>query len=95
MDYEEIIGRAMLGMDDASTAERRYTCKAVASRQMFCPCGKVLDQSSIIVLEGPGIMRGYCSDHAEQLPSLAAEAAKNAGQALTLSTWNDSQTFNP
>jgi len=95
MDFEEIIGRAMLGMDDADTAERRYTCKLVASRQMFCPCGTVLDQSSVVVLEGPGVTRGYCGNHAEQLPDLAASAAKNAGQTLTLTTWDDSQTFTP
>lgn len=50
MDYEEIIGTALL-TGDHETAIRRTTCKLAASRAMFCGCGAVHDQKRIAVIE--------------------------------------------
>lgn len=50
MDYEEIIGTALLTGDHA-TAMRRTTCKLAASRAMFCGCGAIHDQKKIHVVE--------------------------------------------
>lgn len=50
MDYEEIIGTALLTGDHA-TAMRRTTCKLAASTAMFCGCGAVHDQKKINVVE--------------------------------------------
>lgn len=50
MDYEEIIGTALLTGDHA-TGMRRTTCKLAASTAMFCQCGAVHDQKKIHVVE--------------------------------------------
>jgi hypothetical protein len=50
MEYEEIIGTALLTGDHA-TGMRRTTCKLAASRAMFCGCGAVHDQRKIHVVE--------------------------------------------
>lgn len=50
MDYEEIIGTALLTGDHA-TGMRRTTCKLAASRAMFCGCGNVHDEKKIHVVE--------------------------------------------
>lgn len=50
MDYEEIIGTALL-TGDHETAMRRTTCKLAASTAMFCQCGQVHDQKKIHVVE--------------------------------------------
>ena len=50
MDYEQIIGTALL-TGDHETGMRRTTCKLAASRAMFCGCGNVHDQKKIHVVE--------------------------------------------
>lgn len=50
MDYEEIIGTALLTGDHA-TGIRRTTCKLAASRAMFCGCGQIHDQKRVHVVE--------------------------------------------
>jgi hypothetical protein len=50
MDYEEIIGQALL-TGDHETGIRRATCKLAASHRMFCGCGAVHDQKKIHVIE--------------------------------------------
>jgi len=50
MDYEEIIGTALL-TGDHETGIRRTTCKLAASTAMFCSCGAVHDQKKIHVVE--------------------------------------------
>lgn len=50
MDYEEIIGTALLTGDHA-TGMRRATCKLAASQAMFCKCGQIHDQKKIHVIE--------------------------------------------
>lgn len=50
MDYEEIIGTALLTGDHA-TAMRRTTCKLAASQAMFCGCGAIHDQKKVHVME--------------------------------------------
>lgn len=50
MDYEEIIGTALLTGDHA-TGMRRTTCKLAASQAMFCGCGAVHDQRKVHVVE--------------------------------------------
>lgn len=50
MDYEEIIGTALL-TGDHETAMRRTTCKLAASQAMFCGCGAVHDQKKVHVVE--------------------------------------------
>jgi hypothetical protein len=50
MEYEQIIGTALLTGDHA-TGMRRTTCKLAASRAMFCGCGNVHDQRRIHVVE--------------------------------------------
>ena len=50
MDYEKIIGTALL-TGDHDKALRRITCKLAASRAMFCGCGNVHDQRRIHVVE--------------------------------------------
>jgi hypothetical protein len=50
MDYEEIIGTALL-TGDHETGIRRTTCKLAASHRMFCGCGAVHDQRKIHVVE--------------------------------------------
>ena len=50
MDYEQIIGTALL-TGDHETGMRRTTCKLAASRAMFCGCGNVHDQRRIHVVE--------------------------------------------
>ena len=50
MDYEEIIGNALL-TGDHETGLRRTTCKLAASQAMFCGCGQIHDQRKIHVVE--------------------------------------------
>ena len=50
MDYEEIIGTALL-TGDHETGMRRTTCKLAASQTMFCGCGQIHDQKKIHVVE--------------------------------------------
>ena len=50
MDYERIIGTALL-TGDHDKALRRITCKTAASTAMFCGCGNVLDQKTVCVVE--------------------------------------------
>ena len=50
MDYERIIGTALL-TGDHDKALRRTTCKLAASTRMFCGCGNVLDQKTVHVVE--------------------------------------------
>jgi hypothetical protein len=50
MDYEQIIGQALL-TGDHETGIRRTTCKLAASQAMFCSCGAVHDQKKIHVVE--------------------------------------------
>jgi len=50
MNYEKIIGTALLTGDHA-TAMRRTTCKLAASQAMFCGCGAVHDQKKVHVVE--------------------------------------------
>jgi hypothetical protein len=50
MEYEEIIGTALL-TGDHDKAMRRITCKTAASTRMFCGCGNVLDQKTVCVVE--------------------------------------------
>jgi|694.fasta_scaffold124039_2 hypothetical protein len=50
MDYEQIIGTALL-TGDIDTGMRRTTCKLAASQAMFCGCGAVHDQRKIHVVE--------------------------------------------
>ena len=50
MDYEQIIGTALLTGDHA-TGMRRTTCKLAASQAIFCGCGQIHDQKKIHVVE--------------------------------------------
>jgi hypothetical protein len=50
MEYEQIIGQALLTGDHA-TGMRRTTCKLAASRAMLCGCGAVHDERRIHVVE--------------------------------------------
>jgi hypothetical protein len=50
MDYEQIIGTALL-TGDHETGIRRATCKLAASTAMFCGCGQIHDQKKIHVVE--------------------------------------------
>jgi len=50
MDYEQIIGTALL-TGDHETGMRRTTCKLAASTAMFCGCGTVHDQRKVHVVE--------------------------------------------
>lgn len=50
MDYEKIIGTALL-TGDHETGVRRTTCKLAASHRIFCGCGQVHDQKKIHVVE--------------------------------------------
>ena len=50
MEYEQIIGQALLTGDHA-TGMRRTTCKLAASQAIFCGCGAVHDQKKIHVVE--------------------------------------------
>ena len=50
MDYEQIIGTALL-TGDHDKALRQITCKLAASTAMFCGCGNVLDQKTVCVVE--------------------------------------------
>ena len=50
MDYEKIIGTALL-TGDHDKAMRRITCKTAASTRMFCGCGNILDQKTVCVVE--------------------------------------------
>ena len=50
MEYEEIIGQALI-TGDHDTGIRRATCKLAASHRMFCGCGAVHDQKKVHVVE--------------------------------------------
>jgi hypothetical protein len=50
MDYEQIIGTALL-TGDHDKAMRRTTCKLAASHRMFCGCGAVHDEQKIHVVD--------------------------------------------
>ena len=50
MEYEEIIGQALL-TGDHDKAMRQMTCKLAASHRMFCGCGAVHGQKKIHVVE--------------------------------------------
>jgi hypothetical protein len=50
MNYEEIIGTALL-TGDQETGMRRTTCKLASSTAMFCGCGAIHDQRKIHVVE--------------------------------------------
>tara|TARA_R110000868_G_scaffold35553_2_gene127462 strand:+ start:564 stop:899 length:336 start_codon:yes stop_codon:yes gene_type:complete len=50
MNYEEIIGTALL-TGDHDKALRRITCKTAAMTRMFCGCGQIHDQKKIHVVE--------------------------------------------
>lgn len=58
MSYESLIAKAILaGPGDAQDEQsRRVACKMYASRKMFCDCGAILDQKTIVlVADGPGL----------------------------------------
>jgi hypothetical protein len=50
MDYEQIIGTALL-TGDHDKALRQITCKAAAINRMLCGCGAVHDERRIHVVE--------------------------------------------
>ena len=50
MEYEQIIGQALL-TGDHETGMRRTTCKLAASHRIFCGCGQIHDQRRIHVVE--------------------------------------------
>jgi len=50
MDYEKIIGTALL-TGDHDQAMRQITCKTAASHRMFCGCGAIHDEKKIHVVE--------------------------------------------
>lgn len=52
-EYENLVGAAIIAPDQKTKdrALSRITCKAVASRAMFCGCGAVHDQKKIHVVE--------------------------------------------
>jgi len=51
--FGKLIADTIFANDPQSrdVAERRVSCKLAASLQMFCHCGKVLDQHTVCVLE--------------------------------------------
>lgn len=84
--YESLIGEAMFG--DRERGMDRVTCKMVASTQMFCPCGDVLDQESVVVLEVDGkTVKGYCPDCSIKAKEIVA--SKNYPYQIAWITWND------
>ena len=102
MDYEEIIGTALLtGYHE--TAMRRTTCKLATSQAMFCGCGAAHDQKNVHVIEivhndgKEQTMAALCpSCYAKQEPALqntVDKVAKDyiaAGQkppVLRIATW--------
>ena len=50
MDYEKIIGTALL-TGDHDKSLRQITCKTAASHRMFCGCGAIHDEKKIHVVE--------------------------------------------
>lgn len=53
MSYGNLVAEAILSTDPAAKADalRQMTCKGLASTQMTCHCGDILDQSTVCVLE--------------------------------------------
>jgi hypothetical protein len=94
--YEKLIGQALLG-GDREQSMRRIACKTVASTQMVCGCGDVLDQRTVCVLEtqdGSKTLAACCPACKEkQAPEIAAIAA-DKNWSLVWLTWNGAETVN-
>jgi hypothetical protein len=104
MDYEEIIGTALL-TGDHETGIRRTTCKIAASHRMFCGCGTVHDQRKIHVVEiihadkREETIAALCpacyAKNAEAIGNVAKKATKDyieAGQTppvVRVATWKE------
>ena len=105
MEYEQIIGTALLTGDHA-TGMRRATCKLAASQAMFCGCGNILDQKTVHVLEivhadgKEQTVAALCPEcyakQAETLQNTVNKVAKDyveAGQkppVIRIATWSKS-----
>ena len=53
-NFGDILAMAMLapeGSQERQDAERHMECKLIAANQMLCPCGDVLDQETVCVLQ--------------------------------------------
>lgn len=102
MEYEQIIGQALL-TGDHDKAMRRITCKTAASTRMFCGCGNILDQRKVHVVEiihpdkREETIAALCPDcyakNAEGIASVAKKATADyvaAGQEppiVRVATW--------
>lgn len=91
MTIEQTIGQCILGQITQDVAFARVTCNAVASQQIFCHCGKVLDQKTIVVVtvETPKrkVVQGFCPTCWEAKKQDILHAAKVTETPLLIETW--------
>ena len=95
MTANDIIGQALSGTISHDLGIARITCQATAARYITCRCGRILDQSTVRVVEVGGALASYfCDKHATDSATMSAIAA-DVGQAVTISTWGAVWTFQP
>ena len=89
---ESIITEALTGTTDKDVAMCRVTCNTVASQAMFCKCGDILDQQTVVAVtvKTPSrrVIQGFCSKCWEQIEPAIMDAAKETGTPILVETWN-------
>jgi NAD(P)H-hydrate repair Nnr-like enzyme with NAD(P)H-hydrate dehydratase domain len=94
--YEQLVGEALLD-DNREQSMRRITCKTVASTQMFCGCGDVLDQRTVCVLETQDGKKTYAACcpacRTTQSAQISAMASKHNLQLVWLN-WDSAAIVN-
>lgn len=95
MSYESLIAKAILAGpgDEQDEQSRRVACKMYASRKMFCDCGAILDQKTIVlVADGPGLaadtLAARCPACVEAAGPRLDELSDNRESPLYLQSWH-------
>lgn len=92
MNVGDILADVLLNGGDPDLATSRVGCQAIASRQMFCGCGAVLDMETVtlITVKTPirRIVVGQCPTCYVQNEPDYIDAAKLTGTPIVIEDWN-------
>ena len=88
----EILADVILNGADPEVATSRVGCNAVASSQMFCVCGNVLDQRTVTVITVKTPLRrvviGQCPTCYNKSEAEYLEAAKITETPILIENWD-------
>jgi hypothetical protein len=88
----ETVGKMIMGDLDKETGLSRVTCNTVASMQMFCKCGSVLDQKTVRVVTAKTpirrVVRGFCQNCWDLSGPDIIDAAETTGTDCLVECWD-------